>query len=94
MAESRQRPAIEYPCPWSFKVIGMDEEEVRRAVKIMLTVCLDQDSGDRPYELGLSRNSGGGKYVSLNLTVTVNNQAERNALFAGLADCPEIRMVI
>jgi putative lipoic acid-binding regulatory protein len=89
-----QRPVITYPAPWSFKVIGTDEEDVRRAVKITLAVCLDPASGDRPYELGLSRTSGKGNYVSLNLTLTVLSEAERDAVFTGLADCPEIRMVI
>jgi putative lipoic acid-binding regulatory protein len=94
MTEVRRQPEIQYPCPWSYKVIGTDEEDVRRAVKITLAVCLDPDSGDRPYELGLSRQSRHGSYVSLNLTLEVRSEAERNALFAGLADCPEVRMVI
>lgn len=94
MTDERQKPDITYPCPWSFKVIGTDEEDVRRAVKITLAVCLDPGSGDRPYELGLSRQSRHGNYVSLNLTLEVRSEAERDALFVGLADCPEVRMVI
>lgn len=94
MPESSQRPEITYPTPWSFKVIGSDEQDLRRAVKITLAVCLDQNSGDRDYELGLSRTSTRGGYVSLGLTLTVLSEAERDAVFTGLADCPEIRMVI
>ncbi len=94
MFDPSQRPEISYPAPWSFKVIGTDEDDVRRAVKITLAVCLDQGSGDRAYELGLSRTSGRGSYVSLNLSLVVMSEAERDALFTGLADCPEIRMVI
>lgn len=86
--------ALEYPCPWTYKVVGSDEEELRRAVKVMLNVCLDNDSGDRPYELGLSRTSDGGKYVSLNLTLEVRSERERDALYTGLKDCPEVRMVL
>ncbi|MBE0567526.1 MAG: DUF493 domain-containing protein [Krumholzibacteria bacterium] len=89
-----QRPEITYPTEWSFKVIGTDEEDLRRAVTITLAVCLDRDSGERPYELALSRTSGRGNYVSLGLTLTVLSEAERDAVFTGLADCPEIRMVI
>ena len=89
-----ERPEITYPCPWTYKVIGTDENALRRAVKIMLTVCLDQDSGERAWELSRSRTSGQGKYVSLNLTLTVNSEQERDALYAGLKDCPEIVMVI
>ena len=87
-------PAVEYPCAWTYKVVGGDEDDLRRAVKVMLTVCLDKDSGERPYELGLSRTSSGGKYVSLNLTLEVRTEEERNALHAGLKDCPEVLMVL
>ena len=87
-------PVVEYPCAWTYKVVGVDEDDLRRAVKVMLTVCLDRDSGERPYELGLSRTSSGGKYVSLNLTLEVRSEEERNALHAGLKDCPEVVMVL
>jgi putative lipoic acid-binding regulatory protein len=94
MLDGQQRPEITYPCPWSFKIIGTDEDDVRRAVKITLAVCLDRNSGEREFELGLSRRSGEGNYVSLNLTLEVLSESERDAVFSGLADCPEIRMVI
>jgi len=94
MPDPGQRPEITYPTAWSFKVIGSDEQDLRRAVKITLAVCLDQNSGDRTYELALSRTSTKGSYVSLNLSLTVLSEAERDAVFTGLADCPEIRMVI
>ncbi len=94
MFDPSQRPEITYPAPWSFKVIGTDEDDVRRAVKITLAVCLDRNSGERAYELGVSRTSAKGNYVSLELSLTVVSEAERDALFTGLADCPEIRMVI
>jgi putative lipoic acid-binding regulatory protein len=92
--ELEGRPEIEYPCPWSYKVIGRDEDDVRRAVKVTLEVCLDRGSGDRAWELSRSRTSDKGSYVSLNLSLTVNSEEERDALYAGLKDCPEIVMVI
>jgi putative lipoic acid-binding regulatory protein len=92
--DMNRRPEIAYPCPWTYKVIGRVEADVRRAVKVMLSVCLDRDSGDRAWELARSRTSGQGTYVSLNLSLTVNSEQERDALHAGLRDCPEIMMVI
>ncbi|MCP4571630.1 MAG: DUF493 domain-containing protein [bacterium] len=92
--DANLKPEITYPCPWTYKVIGGNEDDVRRAVKVMLTVCLDQESGDRTWELSRSRTSGQGKYVSLNLALTVRSEEERNALYAGLKECPEIVMVI
>jgi len=94
MTNESERLALEYPCRWTFKVVGNDEADLRRAVMVMLTVCLDSDSGDRPYELGLSRTSSGGKYVSLNLTLESRSETERDSLHAGLKDCPEVLMVL
>ena len=89
-----QKPKITYPCQWGFKVIGTEEDAVRAAVKACLADCLNDKSGDREYELGFSRVSGEGKYVSLTLNMEVQDEEERNNLFRALADRAEIRMVI
>jgi putative lipoic acid-binding regulatory protein len=91
---NQQRPEITYPCQWGFKVIGMNEEAVREAIKDCLGCSLKPDSGERPYELGFSRNSDSGKYVSLTLDLEVLDEQERNTLYRALADHPEIKMVI
>ena len=88
------KPVIIYPCQWGFKVIGMAEDAVRAAVKDCLAECLNQETGDRAYELGFSRSSGEGKYVSLTLNLEVQDELERDTLFRALADRPEIRLVI
>ena len=93
-AADQQKPVVEYPCPWGYKIIGPDEEAMRTAVTECLDSHLTRDSGEREFELGHSRTSKGGKYVSLNLKLTVQDQAERDTLFAALAQCPEILMVI
>ncbi|RKZ17391.1 DUF493 domain-containing protein [bacterium] len=94
MNDPAAKPEISYPCPWTFKVVGTNEDDLRRAVKVMLEVCLDPGSGERDFELGLSRTSSGGKYLSLNLTLEVTSEEERDALYAGLKDCPEVLMVL
>lgn len=81
-----KKPDIQYPCPWDFKVIGPDEPAVRDAVREVLP--------DIDPTLTVSRKSGSGKYVSLNLTVTVTDEAHRNAIFTALANHPDITMVI
>jgi putative lipoic acid-binding regulatory protein len=94
MFDPTHRPDITYPTPWSFKVICTDEDAVRSAVREVLETCLDPGTGKRAWELGVSRTSSGGSYISLNLSLTVMSEDERNALFAGLSGRPEIRMVI
>lgn len=92
--QKNEKPQITYPCLWGFKVVGTDEDAVREAIKCCLQECLNPDSGDRSYELGFSRTSSKGNYVSLTLNLEVQDADERNTLFQALADRPEVRMVI
>ncbi len=81
-----KKPQINYPCDWGYKVIGLDEGAVRGAVQD----CLPDDG----FSLVVSRASAGGKYVSLNLTLTVNNEEHRDTIFAALTGHPDVKMVI
>ncbi len=92
--EKNEKLKIEYPCPWDFKIIGMNEDEMRAAVQVSLNEALNQASGDREFELGTSRTSDGGKYISLRLNLMVLDETERNRIFSCLAKQPEIRIVI
>ena len=88
--DKTQKPQIEYPCKWSYKVIGPDEELIRQAVADCLATC----AAEREYELEVSRASGGGKYISLNMSVFVGDEDERNLIFRSLADHDNILMVM
>ena len=92
--EKNKKPLVEYPSPWGYKVIGLEEDSMRGAVKECMETCLNQNSGDREFELGMSRSSSGGKYISLSLNLTVQDEAERDAIFQALTSRPEIVMVI
>ena len=92
--ENSEKLNIEYPCPWDFKIIGTNEDAMREAVSQCLDQALHPASGDREFELGTSRTSNGGKYISLRLNLMVMDEAERNTIFSSLAQQPEIRIVI
>lgn len=77
---------IDYPCVWQYKLIGMDRQAVRAAVAVYL--------GDAPYSLSDSRKSGGGKYLSMNLEVMVDNNEQRLELYQALAGHPAIKVVL
>ncbi len=93
-ADEQQKPHITYPCPWDYKIIGTDENVLREAVVTCLDQALSQAAGEREYELGTSRTSNGGKFVSLKLNLMVLDEAERNGIFSSLAGHPAIRIVI
>ena len=54
-----QKPRLEYPCLWLYKVIGTDRDEIQNAVGNIIR--------DRSCKISLSRHSEGAKYVSLNV---------------------------
>ena len=94
MPDAQQKPEIEFPCHWGYKVIGLDQEAVAEAVLECVGVCLGTELGDRNMKLDLSRKSTGGKYVSWSLGLRVDSLAERDKLFAALAGHADITMVI
>jgi len=85
-----EKAKVNYPCPWGFKVIGKSEDIVRQAT----VECLQNICEGREYTLEMSNVSGNGKYVSLNLELTVDNEDDRNGIFTSLAESPHIIMVI
>jgi putative lipoic acid-binding regulatory protein len=89
-----KKPVIEYPAPWGYKVIGTDESALRSAVQECLDASLVRDTGDREFELGLSRESKGGKYLSLSLNLTVVSEEERDGIFQALRNHADVLMVM
>lgn len=80
------KPEIDYPCVWQYKVIGMERKAVQAA--------LSEKLGDAPYSLSESRTSRKGKYISLNLELTVHTEEQRLSLYNSLAADPAIRMIL
>ncbi len=80
-----RRPAIEYPCPWCYRIIGADEGALRRALVDIL--------GDAEYTLELVNQSSGGNYRTLELEIVVEDEAERLRLFEEIARHPDVRFV-
>ncbi len=79
-------PAVTYPCRWSFTLIGTDAEAIGASAE----ACLAGGA----YRLVPSRQSRGGKYVSLHLDTDVASEEARNRLFACLKSAPAIKMII
>ncbi|MBD5167247.1 MAG: DUF493 domain-containing protein [Helicobacter sp.] len=76
---------IDYPCKWSYKIIGSDKEEMQKAVFEIL-----QDK----YEMLPSKSSVKGKYHSFDIHTEVRNEEERYRIFFALKECQVIRFVI
>ncbi len=83
---TQNKPEITYPCEWHYRIIGTVEGPMRKAAE---SVALGKQ-----YKLIASNQSSGGKYLSLQLTVLVENESERIAIFDALKNHPEIKMVL
>jgi uncharacterized protein len=80
------KPELEYPCAWEYKVIGADQFAIRQAVAEIM--------GELEYEVSLSHFSRNGKYCSLLVALTVADEQQRTSLFAALKAHDAILMVL
>ena len=84
--QENKKPQIEYPCNWSYKIIGKSVEEMINAVEEVV-VGLE-------YDLTPSNISRKGKYFSLNISVVVPSEIVRDLIFQKLSAHPAINFVI
>lgn len=82
----RERPEITYPCRWSYVVVGEGEAELMAHITVSV--------GGAEHEKSTSRNSSSGKYVSIEVTVLVQDEEQRLSVFRALGSHPAVRVVI
>jgi putative lipoic acid-binding regulatory protein len=82
----KEKPDIAYPCPWTFKLFGTDENLLREAVAELMPLA--------GYELTLSRTSSRGRYLCMNLELTVVSDEDRTSVFEALNAHSQILLVL
>jgi putative lipoic acid-binding regulatory protein len=82
----KRKVQLEYPCPWVYKIIGADADEMQRAVAEI--IC------DRAYKISHSRSSEGAKYHCLNVELSVESESHRTALYEALKAHKAVKMVL
>ena len=82
---SQERPEITYPCLWSYKIIGEDQDFLREA---LLVAC-----APHPVDITHSRASSGGKYHSMEGKLVVQDEATRLAIFDSLKTHPAVKIL-
>ena len=83
---NKNRPDIDYPCDWNYKIISLNAESAVFAAE-------DAAKGFK-YDIKSSNISKKGKYVSINLTVEVQSEEERNLIFGKLEADEKVIMVL
>ncbi|MFT5661760.1 MAG: putative lipoic acid-binding regulatory protein [Sulfurimonas sp.] len=84
--DSQKKLELEYPCSWSYKLIGHEKEAIQKAIHDVIL--------EREHTLNHSNNSKTGKYVSLNLALIIQNEDERNFIYEALKKHKHIKMVL
>ena len=80
------RPEIEYPTKWQYKVIGTKLDEMISAA--------EQAAGNLEYDITPSNISKDSKYYSVNLTVVVTSEAVRDLIYQKLNSNDHIKVVL
>jgi uncharacterized protein len=80
------KPKIDYPCCWTYKVIGRDLDDLKGAIAEVI--------GASEHTVALSRSSKGGAYHCLNVAITVESEAARLDLYQRLCKHPAVLMVM
>ena len=84
--KTKERPDIEYPTNWGFKLIGRDKDK--------LLACIKEAMGEKEHLCSLGNASRTGKFHSYNASCTVDTEEERNKIFKYFEDHNDVDMVI
>ena len=81
-----ERPEIEYPCTWIYKVIG---EDCTLLKDVIISACT-------PIEVSIthSQTSSKGKYHSLNAELIVTSEEIRLSIYETLKNAPAVKIVL
>ena len=84
--ETKEKPIIEYPTQWGFKLIGRDKDA--------LLACIKEVMGDKEHLCSIGNPSRTGKFHSYNASCTVESQEERDRIFKTFQDHDDVKIVI
>ncbi|RDU61086.1 HP0495 family protein [Helicobacter marmotae] len=79
------KPDIHYPCQWEYCVIGSNEALLRELIFEIMP---------REYSMKLGKRSSNGRFVSLHVSLEVQNKEERDHIFTQLSQNEHIKMVL
>jgi len=84
--KTQDKPKIEYPSNWGFKLIGRD--------KASLLACIKKVMGEKEHLCSFGNRSKTGKFHSYNASCIVESQEERNKIFKYFEEHDDVSMVI
>jgi hypothetical protein len=86
MHDRKVKARIEYPCRWTYKVIGENLDGMRAAIAAL--------ASGSDCVVTLSRSSSAGRFHCLTVDRTVESEADRVWLYEALRKHPTVRIVL
>lgn len=84
--KSPERPEIEYPCKWVYKVIGEDCSLIK---EVIIAACSPLE-----VKVSYSQSSSKGKYHSFNAELEVPHEEARLNIYEILKASPAIKIIL
>lgn len=81
-----QKPQIDYPTAWGYRVVGASEDDLRALIAEVLV--------DDEHEVLDARPSSKGSYVSVRLRVTVRSEPHRDRIYRTLSEAAIVKIVL
>lgn len=81
MSEPTEKPLIEYPTVYAYKVMGRREDDFHAYVREVFRAVLGAELGDGDITENVSRQ---GTYVSLTVSVRLETEDQRQKVYAHL----------
>ena len=85
-ASCTDKPEINYPSTWNYKLIGRDLDK--------LIACVKEGMGEKKHTCTQGNASRTGKFHSYNTSCTVESEEERNKIFKYFEQHSAVDMVI
>lgn len=79
------KPTIQYPILWEYRVIGRNKAELKARIAQVI---------QKDFTLKDGQSSSGGKFVSVVVSMQVQDQEERDSIFKALQESVEVMMVL
>ncbi len=84
--KTQEKPEINYPTEWGYKIIGRDKEKLQK--------CIKEVMGEKSHSTKDGNASKTGKFHSYNASCTVESEEERNRIFKQFEAHDDVEMVI
>ena len=80
---AQERPDIEYPCNWEFRIIEADEAGLRKPLPALWATRTTKSALDTPKA-----------WISIHLTMWVLDEEHRNTVYRMLLKHPLVKMIL